>query len=65
MFDSEVKKAITKIAGRLDVPLAALLAVAEVESGGRVLAKVGKRREPLIRFEGHYFDRFFKWPGSR
>jgi len=58
MFDSEVKKAITKIAGRLDVPLAALLAVAEVESGGRVLAKVGKRREPLIRFEGHYFDRF-------
>lgn len=57
MFDDALVREITHIARRLDVPLAALLAVAEVESGGRVLAKVGSRREPLIRFEGHYFDR--------
>ncbi len=57
MFDEKVIAEITHIAERLDVPPAALLAVAEVESGGRALAKVGSRREPLIRFEGHYFDR--------
>jgi hypothetical protein len=34
-----------------------LLAIAEVESGGRAYALVNKKREPLIRFEGHYFDR--------
>ena len=33
-----------------------LLAVAEVESAGRVVATVFGRKEPLIRFEGHYFD---------
>lgn len=60
MFDSEVRNSIAKIVKRLDVPLAALLAVADVESGGKVLAKVGKRREPLIRFEGHYFDRLLR-----
>ncbi len=57
MFDDQVVTEITHIAERLDVPPAALLAVAEVESGGRALAKIGSRREPLIRFEGHYFDR--------
>ncbi len=57
MFDEQVIAEITQIAERLDVPPAALLAVAEVESGGRALAKIGSRREPLIRFEGHYFDR--------
>lgn len=34
-----------------------LLAVTEVESAGRVFAKVNGRNEPVIRFEGHYFDR--------
>lgn len=42
----------------MDVPLAALLAVIEVESGGRSFATVNGKPEPLIRFEGHYFDRF-------
>ncbi len=36
---------------------AALLAVAEVESGGCALFTVEGRKEPAIRFEGHYFDR--------
>lgn len=44
-------------AARLGVERAALLAVIEVESGDRVFAEVNGRREPLIRFEGHYFDR--------
>ncbi len=60
MFDQETKTEIAKIAKQLDVPLAALLAVAEVESGGRVLAKVRGKYEPLIRFEGHYFNRFLR-----
>lgn len=60
MFDTEIKNAIAKIARDMDVPVAALLAVAEVESGGRALASVRGRDEPLIRFEGHYFDRFLK-----
>lgn len=36
---------------------ALVAAVAEVESGGRYLARIKGRYEPLIRFEGHYFDR--------
>lgn len=36
---------------------AAILAIAEIESGGRVFARIDGRNEPLIRFEGHYFDR--------
>lgn len=36
---------------------AALLAICAVESGGRAFAEIGGRKEPLIRFEGHYFDR--------
>ncbi len=60
MFDPETRQAIAKIAKRLDVPPAALLAVAEVESAGRTSAPVRGKREPLIRFEGHYFDRFLR-----
>ena len=57
MFDSNVIAAIEKVAAEAGVEASALLAVAEVESGGRAFALVGERREPLIRFEGHYFDR--------
>lgn len=42
---------------REGVDPAVLLAVALVETGGRSLARVGARFEPLIRFEGHYFHR--------
>jgi len=41
----------------MGLPAAALLAVAEVESAGRLCANVRGRKEPVIRFEGHYFDR--------
>ena len=57
MFAEETIEAIRSAASELGVEPAALLAVAEVESGGETFALVGGRREPLIRFEGHYFDR--------
>jgi hypothetical protein len=39
------------------VPLANLLACIEVESNGVVFATVHGRQEPIVRWEGHYFDR--------
>lgn len=57
MFNSQTINEISKTAKRLGLPPAALLAVAEVESGGKAFASVNRRDEPLIRFEGHYFDR--------
>lgn len=56
-FDAVTRAAIARVAEREGLPPAALMAVVEVESGGRVFARVRGRREPLIRFEGHYFDR--------
>lgn len=57
MFADEVIREIAKVADELKVERAALLAVAEVESGGKVFASVDGEERPLIRFEGHYFDR--------
>lgn len=57
MFDQATILAVNEIARTLKVEPAALLAVATVESAGRVFALVNGREEPLIRFEGHYFDR--------
>ena len=57
MFDERTIKEIMAAARELGVEPAALLAVAEVESNGQAFALIDGRREPLIRFEGHYFDR--------
>jgi hypothetical protein len=57
MFTPETAAEIGKVAQEFGIKPAALLAVAEVESGGAVFAVVDGRQEPLIRFEGHYFDR--------
>jgi hypothetical protein len=57
MFDTIVMQAIETIARELEIEAAALAAVAHVESGLRTHALVDGRQEPLIRFEGHYFDR--------
>ncbi len=57
MFSDETRSEIERVADRIGVEPAALLAIAEVESGGKAFAIVGGRPEPLIRFEGHYFDR--------
>lgn len=57
MFTTEVRNEIETDASRIGVEPAALLAIAEVEAAGRAYATVNGRKEPLIRFEGHYFDR--------
>lgn len=57
MFSEDVIREAQAAAGQAGIDPAALLAVMEVESGGRLFAVVQGRKEPLIRFEGHYFDR--------
>ncbi|MBX9465926.1 MAG: DUF3380 domain-containing protein [Aquamicrobium sp.] len=57
MLGETVLNEIEKVAQRLRIEPAALAAVAHIESGLRTHAMVGGRAEPLIRFEGHYFDR--------
>lgn len=57
MFDNAVMGEIAEAARQLNVEAAALAAVAAVESGLKTHAMIDGRAEPLIRFEGHYFDR--------
>lgn len=57
MFTEHTADEIRKVAAEFGIEPAALLAVAEVESAGDVFAVIDGRQEPLIRFEGHYFDR--------
>ena len=57
MFDAKCIAKIAKMATRFDIEPEALQAIARVESGGRVFATINGKKEPLIRFEGHYFDR--------
>jgi len=57
MFEPALMKEITEIAKTHDIEPEALMAVVEVESNGKLGAKVNGRMEPLIRFEGHYFYR--------
>lgn len=57
MFDASLKSEIAAAARGLGVEPAALAAIVEVEAAGRLLARVNGRDEPLIRFEGHWFDR--------
>ncbi len=57
MFNNETIKAVLTIAFKHQLDPAALLAVAEIESGGRTSYPVNGKAEPAIHFEGHYFDR--------
>ncbi|QKV20310.1 N-acetylmuramidase domain-containing protein [Oricola thermophila] len=57
MFSKEIISEIEAAARDVGAEPAALLAVIEVESGGRAFAEIDGRKEPLIRFEGHWFDR--------
>ncbi len=57
MLSEDNRNEIIKLAKEKGIPAAALLAVCDVESGGKVFSKVKGRDEPLIRFEGHYFYR--------
>ncbi|QIG70546.1 endolysin [Rhizobium phage RHph_N38] len=49
--------AIANCANVLQVEYAALAAVVQVESNGILGAWINGRLEPIIRYEGHYFDR--------
>jgi hypothetical protein len=62
MLDKTVMAEIEKVARGLGIETAALAAVAHIESGLRTHAIVNGRPEPLIRFEGHYFDRRLSGP---
>jgi hypothetical protein len=55
-FSPEDISAVKLIAARYGLEPAAILAIAETESAGVAFAVVNGRQEPLIRFEGHYFD---------
>ena len=57
MFAKTTADEIKKVAAEFGIEAAAMLAVAEIESAGNVFAVIDGRQEPLIRFEGHYFDR--------
>lgn len=55
--NNEVLAAACRVEAETGMEAAVLVAVALVETGAVAFAQVGERREPLIRFEGHYFDR--------
>lgn len=57
MFSKHTTNEIEKAAREFRLEPKALLAIAEIESAGQVFARIDGRNEPLIRFEGHYFDR--------
>lgn len=54
---SELTKAVKASAIQNSIPFANLMAVVEIESNGIIFAKVNGANEPLIRWEGHYFDK--------
>lgn len=57
MFDEKIFSIIANVAKSRAISAEALAAVVEVESNGIAYAKVDGRNVPLIRIEGHYFDR--------
>ncbi len=57
MFSNTAIREISEAASKAGIEPSLLLAVAQVESGGRSHVVLRGRPEPIIRFEGHYFDR--------
>ncbi len=57
MFTAETVDEIVTQSEQAGVDPAALLALVEIESGGKVSVRIDGVPRPLIRFEGHYFDR--------
>ncbi len=57
MFDKKILTAIEDRVHVRGITPAALAAVVDVESNGVTFARVDGRSVPLIRTEGHYFDR--------
>lgn len=61
----DVLDAAREVERATGTPAAALVAIAIVETNARAFAPVGEGREPLIRFEGHVFDRRLGEEGRR
>ncbi len=57
MPDPQIRAALINVASAFDLDPATLAAVASLESNLVAHAMIDGRPEPLIRFEGHYFDR--------
>lgn len=57
MFNQNTFEIIASVAKARNINPAALAAVVDVESGGITFANVDGRNVPVIRIEGHYFDR--------
>jgi len=57
MTSQAIIREFSDVAAERGLEPALLLAVAELETNLRPFALVDGRNEPLIRFEGHYFDR--------
>ncbi|MFA7604050.1 MAG: N-acetylmuramidase domain-containing protein [Novosphingobium sp.] len=57
MITVDILRAARAAAGKLGIELAAMLAVIEIESAFRFFETVNGKPEPVIRWEGHYFDR--------
>ncbi|MCO5059658.1 MAG: N-acetylmuramidase domain-containing protein [Rhizobiaceae bacterium] len=57
MITADILRAARSAADKLRIELAAMLAVIEIESAFRFFETVNGRPEPVIRWEGHYFDR--------
>lgn len=56
-FDDQVASDIKAVAQTMGLEPETLLAVVEVESGGKAYTRIDDRDLPLIRWEGHYFYR--------
>jgi hypothetical protein len=54
-FDEQVVKDIAAAAKKMNQEPEAMLAVGEVESGGKAYTQIGDKDMPLIPWEGHYF----------
>lgn len=57
MITPEIASAVSRVALAHGMEAAGLKAFVDVESGGLAYAVVDGRKEPLIRWEGHYFYR--------
>lgn len=60
MFNQSQRAEIVAKANELQIDPHALMAVVKVESAGKIFANVEGNQLPLIRWEGHYFDRLIK-----
>lgn len=59
-FSENTQKKIIKAAKQENIDPAWVMAVAHIESAGKAFAHVNGKLLPLIRWEGHYFDRLLR-----